>query len=357
MEGKSKIRILTQNPLSVWFWGVELQASKYIEYVKKLDNQIDIWYFKWEEKKFDILHIIWLHGWINPYWIDVLKKRWIKIVVSPVFYIKANKLLDFRRPIMYKIFWYVPFHIINWMKQLIKKADLILPNSEDEKNQLISIFWINNKKVSILHNWVDENFFVWVDENLFKKKYNLWKYILCVSHIEPRKNHLSLIKWFLQYKKKNKTNLKLVLLWDFRWNYFNYHNKVKSLIKNNRENIIHLNNLSHDNELFKSAYLWSEAHFLLSSLETPWLSNIESWLAWNKLILWDCKPVREYFKHYANYIDWKNIKQIIKQIESIDRNVIKHDKKGQIEFIKQNYTWEKICKKLLNHYKNILHER
>jgi len=350
-----KIRILTQNPFSVWFWWVELQASKYIENIRKLDTKIDIWYFKWEEKDFDILHIIWIHSWINPYWIEVLKSKWVKIIVSSVFYIKPNFLFDFRRPIIYKIFSYIPFHIINWMKQLLNNADLILPNSEEEKNQLINIFWINTKKIRILYNWIDENYFDWVDKNLFKNKYKLDNYILSVSHIEPRKNHLSLIKWFLKYKKKEykNSNLKLVLFWNYRWNYFEYHSKIKKLLKSNKNEIIIINNLSSKDEIFKSAYLGSKAHFLLSSLETPWLSNIESWLAWIKLILWDCKPVREYFKNYANYIDWKNINVIINEIKKIDKNSEFLDKDKQIEFIMQNYTWEKIWEKLLNHYKNI----
>jgi len=351
-----KIRILTQNPFSVWFWWVELQASKYIENIKKIDNTIDIWYFKWDEKDFDILHIVWIHNWINPYWIDVLKSKWIKIVVSSVFYIKPNSLFDFRRPIIYKLFSYIPFHIINWMKQLVNKADLILPNSEDEKNQLINIFWISSEKINILYNWVDKKYFDKINKDLFKDKYNLEKYILSVSHIEPRKNHLSLIKWFLKYKEENKSNLKLVLLWKFRWNYFDYHNEIKILLKNNEKNIIHIDNLSDKDDLFKSAYLWSEAHFLLSSLETPWLSNIESALAGKKLILWKCNPVKQYFKNYANYIDWKNLKQIIKEIENINSNITKNNKKeqkNQIEFIKQNYTWENIWLELLNHYKNI----
>ena len=347
-----KIRILTQNPFSVWFWWVELQALKYIENIKKLDNKIDIWYFKWDEKDFEILHIIWIHTWINPYWIDVLKSKWIKIIVSPVFYIKSNSLFDFRRPIFYKLFSYIPFHIINWMKHSLKKADLIIPNSIEEQNQIINIFWINKNKFDILYNWVDKNYFEWVDNNLFKNKYNFKKYILCVSHIEPRKNHLNLIKAFFKFKEKYKNDLKLVLLWDFRWNYFKYHNEIKNILKNNKNDILHINNLSTKDILFKSTYLWCEAHFLLSSLETPWLSNLEAWLAWKKLILWDCKPVKEYFKNYAKYISWKNIKKIIEEIKKIDKQNYKINDK-QVEYIKNNYTWEEIWKKLLEYYKKI----
>lgn len=346
-----KIRILTQNPFSVGFGWVEQQATKYIENIKKIDSTIDISFFSWTEKDFDILHIIWIHSWINPYWIEVLKEKWVKIVVSSVFYLKPNYLFDFRRPIVYKIFSIIPHHIVNWMKKLIINADLILPNSTDEALQLQEVFWVNKEKINILYNWVDKDYFNWINKDLFKNTYNLDNYILCVSHIEPRKNHLNLIKWFLQFKKNNVSDLKLVLLWDFRWNYFKYHDEVKNLINNNKDSIFHINNLKNTDELFKSSYLWAKSHFLLSSLETPGLSNIESAYAWNKLILWDCNPVKEYFKDYAMYINPQNLDEIEQNIKNILSNNWIQNK--QIEFIKKNYTWEEISKQLLTYYKNL----
>lgn len=346
-----KIRILTQNPFSVGFGWVEQQATKYIENIKKIDYTIDIDFFSWTEKDFDILHIVWIHSWINPYWIEVLKQKWVKIVVSSVFYLKPNYFFDFRRPFVYKMFSFIPHHIVNWMKKIVLNADLILPNSTDEAIQLKEVFWVNFEKIEVLHNWVDNNYFNWIDKNLFKEKYNLNNYVLCVSHIEPRKNHLNLIKWFLQFKKNNSSDLKLVLLWDYRWNYFKYHDKVKTLINNNKDSILHLNNLKNSDELFKSAYLWTKAHFLLSSLETPWLSNIESSYAWCKLILWECIPVKEYFKDYATYLNPKNLDEIENTIINLINNNSNLDK--QIEFIKNNYTWEIISKELLKYYNNL----
>ncbi len=350
-----KIRILTQNPLSVWFGGVELQASKYIQNIKKWDAHIDIDYFKWDEEDFDILHIVWIHTGINPYWIDVLKKKWVKIVVSSVFYIKPNSVFDYRRPIIYRMFSFVPFHIINWMKQLLQKADIILPNSEEEKKQIISIFWINSEKISILHNGVDQNYFEWVDTEIFKKTYDVQNYILCVSHMEPRKNHLSLIQWFLEFHKNNTSGLKLVLFWEFRWNYFNYHKEIQELLEKHSDRILHIKHLKNSDELFKSAYLGTQAHFLLSSLETPWLSNIEAAFAGKKLILWKCKPVQEYFQNYAQYIHQKNISDIATSISTLN-NLQQWDTK-QIEFIKENYTWENISKKLLTIYNELWNQK
>lgn len=350
-----KIRILTQNPFSVWFWWVEQQAVKYIENIKKIDKDIDISFFSWTEKDFDILHVIWVHGAFNPYWFDVLKMRWIRIVVSSVFYIKANSLFDFRRPILYKFFSFIPFHSINWMKQLLHKADIILPNSEEESFQLQSIFWINSQKIHSLANGVDEKYFAQISKDLFKKKYNLWDYFLCVSHIEPRKNHIYLIKAFLKYKRETQSNTKLILLWDFRGNYFLYHEKIKQIISQDPENIIHIANLSNSQEIFKSAYLWAKWYFLLSSLETPWLSNLESALAGCSLILGDCKPVREYFWSFAKYVFPKDIESIVSCMKNLDQS--SSQQLAQVQHIQSHYSWEKIWNDLLKYYRKIWNKK
>lgn len=345
-----KIRLLTQNPFSVWFWWIEMQAQQYISCIKKAHPDIDIGFFDWTESDIDIFHVLWLHWWVNPYWIDVLKKKWTKIVLSSVFYLKPNYLLDFRRPSIYRLCSYIPHHITNWMKLLVNNADIILPNSEDEGKQLISVFWADSKKITVLHNWVLKDFYKWVSSTLFKDKYNLNNYILCCSHIEPRKNHLYLIKWFLKYKELNpQTDLKLVILWWYRGNYFSYHDEIKELISSSND-ILHIDNLKNTDELFKSAYLWCSAHFLLSSLETPWLSNIEAWLVWKKLVLWDCKPVREYFKDYADYINPHNINQIVDSIKRLDFH---KDNEKEKEFILNNYTREWISENLLDIYNKI----
>lgn len=345
-----KIRLLTQNPFSVWFWGLEIQATKYIENIKKISPDMDIWFFDWTEKDFDVLHIVGLHSSVNPYWIDVLKARWIKIVVSSVFYVKPNSLFDFRRPIVYKIFSFIPFHIVNWMKQIVLKADIILPNSQDEAEQLSAIFWVNKNKIQVLHNGVDEKYFEWVDPMEFKNKHQLDDYFLCVSHIEPRKNHLSLIESFLELRQNNWISQKLVILGDYRWNYFAYHDKIRSLINSNPEVILHISTLKNSDSLFKSAYLWAKGHILLSSLETPGLSNIESMYAWLPLILGDCKPVREYFWEDAMYVDPKNkseIQSVILKIIHFRLN------KSAVEKVKERYTWEAISTKLNNIYHSI----
>ena len=352
-----KIRILTQNPFSVWFGWVEQQALKYIESVKKNDSNIDISIFSWEEESFDVLHIIGIHGWINPYWIQVLQKKGVKIVVSPVFYVQPNSLFDFRRPFVYKLFSYIPHHVVAWMRQLLTRADLILPNSYAEKIHLQQIFPSLCKNIEIIHNGVDPDYFVWADPALAASKYALWDYILSVSHLEPRKNHKTLIKYFIRYIKQNPIRkIKLVLVWDYRGNYFSYHKELEKLIGENQDSILHISWLSNSSELLKSLYLGAKAHILLSSLETPGISNIEAALAWKQLLVWDCDPVREYFSTYASYLKKEDEKWFTYFMDSLLNPKLENTKE-QIDFILDHYTWDKIGSQLINYYKNLCEVR
>ena len=51
-----------------------------------------------------------------------------------------------------------------------------------------------------------------VDADRFKKKYNLDNYVIYVGRIDEGKDCPRLFNYFMEYKKRNKNNLKLVLM-------------------------------------------------------------------------------------------------------------------------------------------------
>lgn len=174
-------------------------------------------------------------------------------------------------------------------------------------------------------------------------------YFLSVSHIEPRKNHLHLIRSFLHWKHQYDRKEKLVLLGDYRGNYFSYHEKVKELIEKHSNDIINISTLKSTDILFRSAYLGAQAHILLSSLETPGLSNIEGGLAGIPLILGDCLPVREYFSDFAYYVSPKHHDREQLFLYHPSKEILKK----QQEFMKTQYSWESISQKLLTIYQSL----
>lgn len=83
-------------------------------------------------------------------------------------------------------------HILH--KFAARRADLLLTVSEFSREKLAEIYKIPLKRIHVTPNAIDSGF----ERNDTSKPLIRSKYILYVSRVEPRKNHLSLLKAFVQ---------------------------------------------------------------------------------------------------------------------------------------------------------------
>lgn len=111
--------------------------------------------------------------------------------------------------------WY-SFLFRTWYKLLIpllaKKADRIITNSNNSRNDLISFCKLPLSKVSLVYWAVDEAFY---SDSLAGKKANLPEddYILYVGSLEPRKNIARTLEAFQKFRDENpEFKTKLVLI-------------------------------------------------------------------------------------------------------------------------------------------------
>ena len=95
------------------------------------------------------------------------------------------------------------------------KADILTTVSAYSKKSIQKYFGIEEEKIHITPNGVNEVFFQPYNKqdskNYIQREYGFDKFILYVSRFEPRKNHAMLLKVFLDLKLYNK-NYHLVLL-------------------------------------------------------------------------------------------------------------------------------------------------
>lgn len=200
-----------------------------------------------------------------------------------------------------------PFYLFS----SIKYSDYILFSTNAIKNefiQLINDFEIRkNLSVVKLGSDLDKKEIVAPSDNV--KKLSKSKYILCVATLEPRKNHSTLIKAYIESYKQIDANL--ILAGRLGWIYEDIIKLINtSKLLNKR--IFIFNNASNDdiNYLYKNAYLFTYPSFA----EGYGLPIIEAMYHNCPVICSDIPVFKEITKNkmfYFNPYDYKELSQSI----------------------------------------------
>ena len=133
------------------------------------------------------------------------------IVVTYLYYTAVKSIVRIKdKAIFIPTAHQEPFIHFDMYKKVFGAADAFVFLTDEEKDLVHAIFHNEDVPYEVMGVGVDvpEN----VDSERFKKKYNLDEYIIYVGRIDEGKNCPRLFKYFLEYKKRNKNNLKLVLM-------------------------------------------------------------------------------------------------------------------------------------------------
>ncbi len=104
--------------------------------------------------------------------------------------------------------------------RFIKKAAHIFTVSDFSKQEIMEKYKVPAAGIDVLYNGVADTLkpLHWSQQNEVREKYtNHTMYFLYVGSIHPRKNLINLLKGFSQFKKWQKSNLKLVLAGRLAW--------------------------------------------------------------------------------------------------------------------------------------------
>jgi glycosyltransferase involved in cell wall biosynthesis len=213
--------------------------------------------------------------------------------------------------------------------EILKRATIILPNSESEYRRVVQ----NYTKVKYL---VVPN---GVNPVLFQHNVNIKKdeqLVICVARIEGIKNQINLIKAL------NNTRFKLILIGAAAPNQLDYYNECRSIAASNISFINHIP----QSELVKY-YQEAKVHVLPSWFETTGLSSIEAAVMGCNIVITDKGDTREYFGNHAAYCDPLAPESILNAVETASKAPFNENLR---EKILKNYTWKQAAIQTLKAY-------
>ena len=220
-------------------------------------------------------------------------------------------------------------------KKIFCGADIVLPGSEKEMRLIEDDFGIT-KSYAVIPSGVDSGF-LYGDGEMFKQKYHVDDFVLCVGRICPHKNQLTLARI------TKKLGIPFVMVGPV--NDLDYYYKC---MRANSE-IIYITGIEHSE--LSSIYHAAKVHALVSWYEIPGLVNLEAGLAGCNILTTDEGSTKECFKDYVCYANHKNY-------EEIERKLIEtfHKKKDDSfkNYIIENYLWEKATENIESVYATLV---
>jgi glycosyltransferase involved in cell wall biosynthesis len=220
------------------------------------------------------------------------------------------------------------------IREILKKAAMILPNSEAENKKLREVFEVE-QDYAVVHFGVDASMFS-PDEKTPKDD----KMVLCAARIEGIKNQLNLIKAL------NNTAYTLLLIGSPAPNQRNYYEECRKI---SAKNIVFHNRVSQQ-ELIQY-YKKAKVHALPSWFETCGLSSLEAAAMGCNVAITEKGYTREYFGNDAFYCDPRCPESIFNEIEKAANTDCQTALQQKIL---RNYTWQEAAKITSQVYKKII---
>lgn len=222
------------------------------------------------------------------------------------------------------------------INEIIKKARLLLPNSNSEYSRLNKQYGCQTNYL-VVPNAVDGDLFRF-DKNV-KKDSTL---VICIARIEGRKNQVNLIKAL------NNTKFQLLIIGAPAPNQLSYYEECRELAAPNIRFIEHVT----QKELV-AYYQKAKVHVLPSWFETTGLSSLEAAAMGCNIVITDKGDTKEYFANHAIYCLPYSPESIYTAVEKA--SLLPYDKTLQSK-IATYYTWQRASLCTAQGYKNIINK-
>jgi glycosyltransferase involved in cell wall biosynthesis len=181
--------------------------------------------------------------------------------------------------------------IPSWRRELLRLAEVILPNSRAEADQIARLFGVPRDRLRVVPNGVLPAFGTASPEP-FRERWGPDPFVLSVGRIEPRKNTLGLIL------ATRRLRLPLVHIGEPAPGRRDYARECR---RAGEGFVSWLGRLEHDDPLLASAYAAAPVFAMPSWFETPGLAALEAALAGCAIAITPFGSTRDYFGGLAAY--------------------------------------------------------
>ena len=271
------VRVLSEYPFSIVMGGLELQAVKTVSAMKQLGMSVDFLDVHDASEDYNILH---LFG--NPpaiYDICWYAKSKKNIVISAVCGgARCATWKKTARSSLARIGALMHEHTDYFrLRGIFQLADVIICLNESEKEFICNMYDIDEQKISIIPNGVEESFFC-ASGKIFEERYQFKDFVLFTGNIVARKNPLRLAR---DLKKMGLNGV-------FIGNPFGgeeEYAKAFAEVISQTPHLLWIQGLPHDAPLLQSAYAAAKVFCLPSTGETQSLSALEAMAAGTPIIL------------------------------------------------------------------------
>jgi glycosyltransferase involved in cell wall biosynthesis len=358
-----KVALVT-NQLSHSFYGggdVQLIKTQQMLSEKGVDARFFTPRDVLDKSNFDIVHIFGptRFPFESLMLAEYAKEHGVKVACSPIFwipypdgalsrvpYVKGLGRISLRAVrLAIKAGKGIPLYGLYSLEKLMKKCDVLLPNTQAEADLLHGIFGIERSKFRVVPNAVDLHFRD-ATPAAFVKEYGVEDFILFSGRVEKRKNVLRLIRAF----EHSGLDTKLVIMGrDAEPVYYAECKRAAG------KNVVFVPHIPPESApLLMSAYKAAKVVVLPSYYETPGLSVLEGGLAGANVVVTKIGGTMEYFGKHAWYVDPFSVKSIERALVDAYRAP---KSGGLASRIEKNFNWDRTAEETLKAYRHILGDR
>ncbi len=292
-----------------------------------------------------ILHYIWFEMSIPR----ALKKYKIEVFYSPDTYMSLSTAVPTVLVCHDIAYAHYPEHLPYLTRKYYqyffprfhKKAAKVLTVSEATKADIVEKYNLSAADISVAHNSVKDGIkpLPPSEQKAVKEKYTDGKdYFIYVGAVHPRKNVVSIIKAFDEFKERTGSDMKLVLVARLAWNAEEFLEALATA--KFKSDIIHLKEIYNEevNALTASAF----AMIYVSFFEGFGLPILEAMHADVPVITSKVSSMPEVAGDAALLINPNNVEEIVKAMESLHNNPsLRSDLVTKAKTQRNKFDWNK----------------